>query len=108
MPSASPEPLRSSLLAADPDMRDLVAEFVGELPTRIESARQALEAADWTLLKRIAHQLKGAGGSYGYPDITRLAAAMEASCTSPDDQQFREWLRQLEELTAAARIGLRV
>lgn len=106
MPSASHEPLRSSLLAADPDMRDLVAEFVDELPARIESARQALQAADWALLKRISHQLKGAGGSYGYPEITTLAATMEAGCTTPDDQRFRDWLRQLEELTAAARAGL--
>ena len=68
VPSGSvPSRLVSQLVIEDPEMIDVVEEFVGELPNRITEMQNAHRELDWELLRTCAHRLKGAGGSYGYP-----------------------------------------
>lgn len=66
-----------STLARDPDLVEIVDMFVAELPERIAAILQYLEHQDWDALRRAAHQLKGAGGSYGFEPITNSAARVE-------------------------------
>jgi HPt (histidine-containing phosphotransfer) domain-containing protein len=102
----SGDALVSQLLASDPDLRDLVQEFVDEFPNRVERIRAAYEALDWELLARLAHQLKGAGGSYGYPQISGLAAEMETHFKQHDAERFADWMQDLAQLAQAAQRGL--
>ncbi len=67
-----------SEFAGDPDMADLVGLFLDELPERIGAIRTALSAGDAEELQRRVHQLKGAGGGYGFPSISKAAAEVEA------------------------------
>ena len=101
-----PDKLISDLLADDPDMIDLVEEFVEALPSRIEELKQAYERLDWDQMATLAHQLKGAGGSYGYPPLSSLGATMEQAFKQHSAEQFADWLAQLEKLVAAAKAGL--
>lgn len=98
--------LISQLLLEDADLRDIVSEFVDGLSVRISELKRAHQDLDFTALTTLAHQLKGAGGSYGYPDISELAATMEQRFHDQDAAQFDSWVNDLEELTAAARAGL--
>ena len=66
-----------SQYAGDPAMAELLDEFVNELPLRVRQMQELLETKNAAELRRTVHQLKGAGGGYGYPDITRLAADTE-------------------------------
>lgn len=70
------KPIYSSL-ARDPDLVEIVDMFVAELPERIAVVLQHLERHDWEALRRAAHQLRGAGGSYGFQPITTSAARVE-------------------------------
>jgi HPt (histidine-containing phosphotransfer) domain-containing protein len=67
----------SSDLADDPDMAELIEMFLAELPDRIAAVRTAIAAGQRDQVKRLAHQLKGAAGGYGYPAITDAAADLE-------------------------------
>lgn len=67
-----------SEFAGDPDMADLVGLFLEDLPERIDAIRAALRSGDADELQRRVHQLKGAGGGYGFPSISRSAAEVEA------------------------------
>jgi len=87
-------------------MANLVEQFVGTLPERIAELRSACDRLDWEQLTLLAHRLKGAGGSYGYPDISRLAKIMEDSFRLHSADGFATWIGQLEQLSAAARAGL--
>jgi HPt (histidine-containing phosphotransfer) domain-containing protein len=69
-------PIHSSL-ASDPLLAELVAEFVAEMPGRVARLRRQLDSQDWAALRRTAHQLKGAAGSYGFDPITPLAHRLE-------------------------------
>lgn len=106
MNSNVPARLISQLLLEEADLRDLVEEFVSELPRRLSELRQAFERLDWSRLISLAHQLKGAAGSYGYPDISAVAAAMESAFRTHHAECFGQWASELERLTAAASAGL--
>ncbi|UCD74143.1 MAG: Hpt domain-containing protein [Phycisphaerales bacterium] len=72
----SPEPLKSEF-AGDADMMELVEFFVSDLREKIEAIIEAWKAGDGQRLRRLAHQLKGAGGGYGFPTITEAAGDLE-------------------------------
>ena len=40
--------------------------------------RRALQQRDFEHLRTAAHNLKGTGESYGFPDVTRIGALLEA------------------------------
>ena len=62
----------------------IVKKFIDSLPDTIKSLEDALEKHSIETLKDIFHQLKGVGGSVGFPVITELAIAIEASLESND------------------------
>jgi signal transduction histidine kinase/DNA-binding NarL/FixJ family response regulator len=74
-----------SAAADDPDMKEAVAEFVGELPARVAALRALAGADDADGVRRLVHQLKGAGGGYGFDRMTELAAAAEAALRAQAD-----------------------
>ena len=90
--------------ANEPEMRELVELFVEELPNRVNAMREALSRSDLEVLRRSAHQLKGAGGGYGFGSISasagRLESVLAASLrASNEDAQAIENVRiQLDEL----------
>ena len=70
------DPIRS-IYEDDPDMLEIVREFAAELPDRIADLEQKLEGGCLQELQTLAHQLKGAGGGYGFTPVTDAAAALE-------------------------------
>lgn len=105
--SATTKPLVSQLLAEDEGLRNIVEEFVSGLTERMAELRTAHEQLDWDLLRTLAHRLKGAGGSYGYPDLSELGKRMEDNFKAQRADDFVVWIQQFERLTAAASAGLR-
>jgi histidine phosphotransfer protein HptB len=96
-----------SPLAADPDMAQLVALFVDELPARVAAIRQAADGADWSHVRLLAHQLKGAGGSYGFPQITAAAGALERACKEQlGNDELASALQQFAAVCGRARAGV--
>ena len=82
----SDQPIYSTF-GADPDLADLVEMLVEEIPDRIAALLKMVESSDWEGTTTIAHQLKGAGGSYGFDIITDRALVLEKAArdaTSPD------------------------
>lgn len=104
--TSTEQKLISQLLLEDADLRDIVEEFVDGLQGRIDELVQAHDQLDWDTLQTLAHRLKGAGGSYGYPQLSELGATMENAFKTHEADQFVTWLHTLEELTAAAKNGL--
>lgn len=70
------EPIHSTY-EDDPDMLEIVREFAEEAPARAVELETRLEDGDLEKLRTLAHQLKGAGGGYGFPQVTELAAELE-------------------------------
>ena len=77
-------PTLRSEMANDPEIAELVEEFVGELPSRIGALSSALGDGDAIRLRTLAHQLKGAAGGYGFPTIGHVAKRVEEECLRAD------------------------
>jgi HPt (histidine-containing phosphotransfer) domain-containing protein len=105
-PSTQPQKLVSQLLVEDAGLRDIVEEFVAALPGRLAELKQAYSMLDWDMLTMLAHRLKGASGSYGYPDLSQLAAQMEQGFKEQHADQFQTWTQQMDELIAAVKAGM--
>lgn len=107
MPSAIEEktPIYSSL-GTDPDLGELVEMYVDEMPERIASLEQAFSSGDRESLQRAAHQLKGAGESYGFSQLTPLAAAVEYSARDGDPEEaIKKSLEELVDVCSRVRSG---
>ena len=72
------DPIRS-IYEGDPDMMEIVREFAVEAAGRADQVQSHLESGDLDALQTVAHQLKGAGGGYGFDCITEVAAKLEAA-----------------------------
>jgi histidine phosphotransfer protein HptB len=96
-----------SRLAGDPDLSEIVDMFVEEMPGRVATLLEQLNAADWAGLRRTAHQLKGAAGSYGFDAISPCAGKVEAALRDGEpEQQIRAMVEELVELCNRTRGGL--
>lgn len=93
----------------DAELEQLRREFVAGLPGQAAALDAALQlgaaapAEAAAAIRRLAHRLRGAGGSYGFPDLTAAAAAVEEG--PPDELEARA--RKLADLVReTARRGL--
>ncbi len=94
--------LRSEF-AEDPDLQELVELFVSELPERVALLRTGLEDNALEQVQRIAHQLKGASGGYGFPMIGDCAGRVEAAVKAGAAiEQIRRCVNDLTELCRRA------
>jgi signal transduction histidine kinase/DNA-binding response OmpR family regulator len=99
--SPSREPaLRSTLPTEDPDFREIVAEFVERLDSQMAAMQRACQARDLPELASLAHWLKGAGGTAGFPAFTKPAKHLE---TLVKDRQCEEIEAAVCELLDLAR-----
>jgi HPt (histidine-containing phosphotransfer) domain-containing protein len=96
-----------SRLASDPDLSDIVEMFVEEMPERVANLLSQLDSGDIEALRRTAHQLKGAAGSYGFDIISPSAAKVEAAIRDGEsEQRLRETVDALVDLCKRARCGM--
>jgi CheY-like chemotaxis protein len=94
-----------SAFGGDPDMVAIIADFVGELPQRLTEMREAAGNNQWDVLQRVAHQLKGAGGSYGYACLTDAARDLESHAKQKDAEAARVALNELTNLCRKIEAG---
>ena len=71
-----PAPIFSAL-ADDEDIAPLLPAFCDNLRSMLSEISQGVAHDDRDALARIAHQLAGVGGSYGFDDITTAARKLE-------------------------------
>jgi HPt (histidine-containing phosphotransfer) domain-containing protein len=67
----------TSEFADDPDMAILIDEFVASLPMQASTILERIDGGLIEQARALAHQLKGAGGGYGFPQVTAAARAVE-------------------------------
>jgi len=92
-------PLRSEL-EDDPDLAELLREFRGRLEDRAVDLEKAHERGDVERLRFVAHQLRGAGGSYGFPQITEAAEALERTMAPGELRALASLCRRASVTTA--------
>ncbi len=77
--------------AVGPDTSDMPDELKALIPDYVRAVKQyagemssLLEAENFDSIRSVAHNIKGTGASYGFPELTHLAAALENSAKTAD------------------------
>lgn len=100
-PAAAAEPVVESF-----DLSALTAQFRDSLPGLLRELEAADQAGDRAAVGRLAHQLKGLAGNFGYDRITAVAGqldrALKAGQQAEADWLYQALKRELENAIEAA------
>jgi len=82
-----PAPLERILVRVDARLRAVIP---GCLDTRreVRTLLDAAERSDYETIRAVGHQMSGTGGSYGFPKITEIGAAIERAAKERDSAAF--------------------
>ena len=67
-----------------PELTALKLRFVDSLAARCDAMDAASALGDWHGVAGIAHQLKGSGGNFGFPELTECAGMLEQAARGGD------------------------
>ena len=81
----------------DDSMGKIIQIFLNEIPQRIELIESSFHSGNKEQLCKIIHQLKGAGGGYGFKLITSNAMAFEKKIKQAADNWQQATTKALEE-----------
>ncbi len=100
-PAADPRPEDVAVLEPDSDMplelKQFVPEYLGVMKQYTAEMLMLLETDDFERIRSLAHNIKGTGGSYGFPELTHLAAALETSARTLDALAVKGGLSELSK-----------
>ncbi len=83
------------VIHVDPVVRHLVPKFLELCRNDVAGMRSELAQGNFDSLRKTGHKLKGAGGSYGFDDVTRIGAAVEAAAKSADGARLGGLIEEL-------------
>ena len=103
-PPADHLALVSTLPMDDPEFREIAEEFSQRLGEQLVAMKHAWESGDVAELGALAHWLKGAGGTVGFPAFTEPAEHLEQLAKSEQTGQIDATIAEIAEL--AGRIAV--
>ncbi|MBL8890761.1 MAG: Hpt domain-containing protein [Planctomycetaceae bacterium] len=108
MPGPTSDSVLYSEIQDDQEMLPLIEHFVCRLIDKSDRMFELLKSRRFDEIAQLAHQLKGAGGSYGYPTLSDAARAVEFSAKQePEVENIRNLIANLADLCHQATRGLR-
>jgi HPt (histidine-containing phosphotransfer) domain-containing protein len=79
----------------DPELSDLVPGFLARKRDDLHAILDAVAKGDYAVVTRLAHRIKGEGGSYGFDRMTELGRAMEDATRKQDARTIERLCREL-------------
>lgn len=78
------------------DLKKLLLDFKSEykkaFPQKLSTIKQLAAEKNWQQLVEELHKIKGSGKTYGYPEVSILAEALEALCSKQNfDDIDKAW-----------------
>ena len=93
----TPQQTHQNKLLDDPDFAPIVEKFLSGLHDMVNRMENAKSDSDWTQLQDLAHQLKGSGGSFGYPELSNQAKALETLLKQHAYDKIQQEFSQLRD-----------
>jgi two-component system sensor histidine kinase/response regulator len=85
-------------------LEDLVPAYLERQREEVAQCRRLLDAADFERIRFLSHNMKGTGSSFGFPDLTRIGAAMEQAARASDRGALENYLEELTDYFGRIRI----
>lgn len=94
-------------VSIEKDLEALVQRFLARKREDLDSARIALAAGDYETIRRIGHDLKGAGEGFGFPELSAFGAALERAAIVRNERALGEQLAAVEQFLSRLRVTFR-
>jgi PAS domain S-box-containing protein len=104
LPAAAGQRIVSTLPMSDADFRAIVEHFVDRLADQLAALQAAAAAGNNVEVARLAHWLKGTGGTVGFAEFTEPAARLVDLARSGTSDEIGSAIRDLQEM--ATRIAI--
>jgi len=91
-------PIFSTLPLEIPRFRHIVDEFLAKVPGEVDKMEAAMAEEDWNSLTRLAHWLKGSGGTIGFDCLTSPASQLEQAAHKYNSASARRALDDIQKL----------
>jgi HPt (histidine-containing phosphotransfer) domain-containing protein len=85
------------------DLEPLIPRYLDRRHKEIDSFRALLAAGDFEALRIGGHSLKGSGGGYGFPDLTRIGGVIETAAKAGDSEtitaalaEYADYMQRVE------------
>ena len=88
------------VVAIDPELKELIPSFLANKRRDVGFLADALVGRDFDAISRLAHRLKGEGGSYGFDLITDLGRELEDAAQSHDARLVQQCIDRLGDYLA--------
>ncbi|MEO1534573.1 MAG: response regulator [Planctomycetota bacterium] len=82
----------------DDEMREVADDWLSALPDRLSDAGDALRRGDMASAARVAHAIKGSGGTLGFPELTQPSMRLESACLSGDPEAAHAALADIRDV----------
>lgn len=92
-------------IAVDAQIAALVPRFLANRAVDVGRIRAALADAEFESIRVVAHSMKGSGAGYGFPEISRLGAAIEEAARQGDSTQIGALVSNLESYLARIEVA---
>jgi HPt (histidine-containing phosphotransfer) domain-containing protein len=89
------------------DLEALVRKFLARKREDLDRVRSALATSDYETIRRIGHDLKGAGEGFGFPELSAFGAALERAAIAHNERASGEQLAAVEQFLSRLRVTLR-
>ncbi len=83
-------------------IRAMRPRYLANRANDIKAMRAALEICDFDVIKRIAHDCKGTGTGYGFPEITSLGKVLEQAAIARDAVGVAAGVAELDDLVVSS------
>ena len=91
-----PEASTSSMtVRADPEIAELIQEFMHAMKGRANALVQALHDRDFETIRTVGHQMNGEGGTFGFDAISTFGADLEHAALAENDATMGKTVEEL-------------
>lgn len=91
------------IVHVDPDLEDIVPDFLLNLAEDLQSILEALDKNDFETVRVLGHSMKGSGGGYGFDAVTEMgrdienaAGAGDAKTVGDKVSEIKNYLQKVE------------
>lgn len=83
------------LVLADPELEDLIPEFLEDRQEDIKTISKSLEDGDMETVRILGHSMKGSGGGYGFDKITEIGSHIEEAAIKSNKDAVEDRIKEL-------------
>lgn len=74
----------SEIVSVDASFEPLIPKFMTNRKKEVLTMQESLTAQNLDSVRKVAHGMKGAGGSYGFDRVSEIAASIEQAAKDGD------------------------